>query len=283
MALKNTKITFFDLASVYPDRRSLSLWCWTTRLVLNFKGLGYTTQFVEFPDIEPTLKPLGIPPTATKADGSPLFTVPAIIDATDPTKPPVCVSDSQEILLYLEKMYPDPLRPLIPSVTQNTGTYVPAPALYMLVKQFVLSNFMPYILPLVIEDMVPIIPPRAFEFATKAIVAAKGEGHDFITEHFVGKEGSPEKEAYWKKLEAGFGIMALILESGEKIRADSSVSGGAGEFFMGHQVTFADFSLLAPMIMIRFASEKGWGRVSKWHGGRWERYWKALEEYIVVA
>ncbi|KAI0782748.1 hypothetical protein C8Q75DRAFT_495202 [Abortiporus biennis] len=279
-AFKDTKITLFDGPSTHPDRRSLSGWCWRARLVLNFKGLAYTTQFVEIIDLESTLKPLGVPPTGTKADGSPHYTVPAIIDATDSTKPPVCISDSQKILLYLEETYPDPSRPLIPSTAAGPGDYFPAPAVYLLVKQFILSHFVPYIRPLLIEDMVHFLSPRVVERMNASIVAAKGEGHDMVTESSIGKEGSPEKEACWKKLEDSFGILAELLETGEKMRA--GLPGGPGQFFMGHQVTYADFSVLATLLMIHTASESNWKRVAQWHGGRWERLRKALEEYIVV-
>ncbi|KAI0782749.1 hypothetical protein C8Q75DRAFT_811505 [Abortiporus biennis] len=280
MAFKDTKITFFDQPSNRPDRRSVSAWCWRTRLVLNFKGLGYTTKFVEIPDLESTFKALGIPPTGAKPDGSPHYTVPAIIDATNSSKPPVYISDSQKILLYLEEIYPDPSRPLLPSTSISLGVYAPTPAVYLLVKEFILSRFVPYLRPLLIEDMAGVVNPGVVEWMNAKIVAEKGEGHDVVTEYSIGKEGSAEKEECWKKLEEGFGILAELLESGERMRAN--LSGEPGQFFMGQQVTYADFSILATLIMIRTASKPSWQRVAKWHEGRWEKFWNALEAYIVV-
>ena len=80
------------------------------RVVLNYKGIPYRTEWVEFPDIEPLSKKLGIKPTDHNSDGSPLYTLPAIHDPSTG----VYVADSTAIAEYLEKTYPN-----TPSVFPN--------------------------------------------------------------------------------------------------------------------------------------------------------------------
>ncbi|EEB93892.1 hypothetical protein MPER_07394 [Moniliophthora perniciosa FA553] len=85
---------------------------WKIRYALNYKGLEYQTKWIEFPDIESTCKKLGVPPTKTRRDGSPWYTLPAIYDPSTG----VALVDSLRIAEYLEKQYPD--KPsLIPSGT----------------------------------------------------------------------------------------------------------------------------------------------------------------------
>jgi len=69
---------------------------------LNLKGIPYKTEWVEYPDIEPICKKLGIAPTYKNADGSDRYTIPAIHDPSTG----VYISDSVLIAEYLDKTYP---------------------------------------------------------------------------------------------------------------------------------------------------------------------------------
>ncbi|CAJ2500363.1 Uu.00g032160.m01.CDS01 [Anthostomella pinea] len=88
-------IVLLDLPSKPPCK------CWTpnpwkTRLVLNYKGLDYKTEWVEYPDIKPRL-----------ADHFPKdkeeFTIPTVMMPDGSY-----VMDSLEIAELLEKKYPEP-------------------------------------------------------------------------------------------------------------------------------------------------------------------------------
>ncbi|KAI1433963.1 thioredoxin-like protein [Xylaria sp. CBS 124048] len=89
-----SKIVFFDLARKEP-RHTWSLNPWKTRLLLNFKGLDYETEWLEFPEIEPRLQP--------HFPNEQQWTVPAV-------KLPDgrWVMDSWNIAQELEKLYPTP-------------------------------------------------------------------------------------------------------------------------------------------------------------------------------
>ena len=82
------------------------------RYGLAYKGLAFKTEWVEYPDIEPLCKKLGAPPTGTKGDGSPLYTLPVIYDPQTKT----VVEESFKIAKYLDQTYPDTPR-LIPDNT----------------------------------------------------------------------------------------------------------------------------------------------------------------------
>ncbi|KAG1743046.1 hypothetical protein EDB19DRAFT_1927488 [Suillus lakei] len=98
------KIIFLDIRTVLPVPTSPNTW--KVRLTLNYKELAYGTKWVETADIESVCKSLGIPPTSMLPDGTPKYTLPALIDNT--FAPPAFLSDSTPIIEYLERTYPDP-------------------------------------------------------------------------------------------------------------------------------------------------------------------------------
>ncbi|KAH9480845.1 Glutathione S-transferase-like protein ustS [Psilocybe cubensis] len=110
-------IVLYDLASTSPGY-SMSTNTWKIRYCLNYKGIPFSTEWVEFPDISGLYERLGVTPTLKRSDGTPLCTVPMIYDST--TKK--YVSDSIRIAEYLESQYPQ-----TPSVfPSNTGGLIQA-------------------------------------------------------------------------------------------------------------------------------------------------------------
>lgn len=71
----------------------------TARLILNFKGIPYKTEWLEYPDIAPTLKSFGIPPSEPPSTA---YTSPTIRISDK------YVMDSRKIADVLEKEYPSP-------------------------------------------------------------------------------------------------------------------------------------------------------------------------------
>ena len=68
------------------------------RLFLNLKGIPYKTEWIEYPDIAPTFKSLGIPPND---EGVP-YTIPTIRIGDK------YIMDSKKIAAELEKQFPSP-------------------------------------------------------------------------------------------------------------------------------------------------------------------------------
>ncbi|PLB47497.1 putative glutathione S-transferase [Aspergillus steynii IBT 23096] len=94
--MASTQIVLFDL----PSKDPLVTWTpnpWKTRLVLNFKGLDYRTEWVEYPDIKPTLE------SHVSPDAGGTYTIPTI--ALPDGK---YLMDSRKITDYLEEAHPQP-------------------------------------------------------------------------------------------------------------------------------------------------------------------------------
>ncbi|KAL5378353.1 hypothetical protein PMIN03_000597 [Paraphaeosphaeria minitans] len=97
------QIIFYDIPSKAPAK-AWSFNPWKIRMVLNMKGLDYKTEFVEYPDLVPTLKALGIPPNDPNEPGYfSDYTSPAIRYADG-----TFAMDSWHIVHALEKQYPTP-------------------------------------------------------------------------------------------------------------------------------------------------------------------------------
>ncbi|KAI0509129.1 putative glutathione S-transferase [Xylaria bambusicola] len=96
--MASSKIVLFDIPSKEPNH-AWSLNTWKTRLVLNYKGLDYETEWLEYPEIKPRLEP-HIP-------GKDQYTVPTVImpDGT-------YIMDSKVIVGVLEEKYPSPPLPI---------------------------------------------------------------------------------------------------------------------------------------------------------------------------
>ena len=88
----------------------------TARLILNFKGIPYKTEWIEYPDLAPTFKSFGIPPNEPPA--------------TAYTSPTIRVSDkyvmeSRKIADVLEREYPSPPLYLDSSILKKVEELVP--------------------------------------------------------------------------------------------------------------------------------------------------------------
>lgn len=111
------EVILYDIPSIEPTE-GWSLNPWKTRMVpcdaidaqltyhvltrfqiLNYKKVPYTTQWVEYPDIEPTLKGFGIPPNLQNMNP---YTSPAIKLGEE------YIMDSVPISEALEKRFPEP-------------------------------------------------------------------------------------------------------------------------------------------------------------------------------
>jgi glutathione S-transferase len=118
------KITLFDLASK-DGNKCWSLNPWKARFVLNFKGLDYQTEFVEYPDLKPRLaphfdKPLDqyTSPTIQYTDGRYIMDSKAIAQTIDKDHPQPSLHLDSSYLTKLEEILPR----LMPALS---GHYIP--------------------------------------------------------------------------------------------------------------------------------------------------------------
>ncbi|KAG8221405.1 hypothetical protein J3R82DRAFT_1588 [Butyriboletus roseoflavus] len=242
------------------------------RLILNYKRLPYRTCWVEFPDIEPTLRAINAPPTSTRPDGRPVYTLPAILDPThvsssthfDPSgslsQPhPVVLTHPNTIAEYLEHTYP--ARPVVPE-----GTC----ALQTLFVHYVSEIFVQPLLQILVPLSHQRLPPRVQNHFRAGVAGHRGDTYDT-----AGALHARRREEQWVAVQAQFAFLAGILEK--------NACDGDGDVAMGHELTYADFAICSVLIWIeKIAPHEGWPRVREWDGGRWWRLWERCKGYMDV-
>ncbi|KAF2637092.1 hypothetical protein P280DRAFT_458881 [Massarina eburnea CBS 473.64] len=98
-----SQITLYDIPTREP-KKAWSLNPWKPRMILNYKAIPYTTQWIEYPDLAHTLSALSIPPHDPTTPGYyTAYTSPALRHADGKT-----TMDSWEIAQELEARYPEP-------------------------------------------------------------------------------------------------------------------------------------------------------------------------------
>ncbi|KAJ7930870.1 hypothetical protein B0H13DRAFT_1594964 [Mycena leptocephala] len=229
---------------------------WRIRFILNYKRLRYHTVWVEFPDVEATLRSIGAPPSATRADGKPIYSLPVIVDPTRNPKSPHILSNTTAIAEYLETSYP--ARPVFPDGSR---------ALQTLFVHYIQEVFAKPLLPIMVPLTHNRLPERTQTHFHGALRAATPILHPLPP--------GPQREQAWAIVKAQFDCLALIL--------DKNIGDGDGVVVQGHQVSYADFALCAMLLWIeQMAPHDGWSRVRDWNGGRWAKLRYKCKDYMDV-
>ncbi|THU93556.1 hypothetical protein K435DRAFT_840204 [Dendrothele bispora CBS 962.96] len=248
-------MTDADIIVLYDIPSKVGPWSpntWKTRYSLNYKRLPFKTVWIEYPDIEPTLKAAGIiSNTKPKPDGSPTWTVPAIWDPKTQTG----LTESFFIAEYLDATYPD-LPRLIP---QGTRTLQKAWVQAFWGKLQADTQF--------------VCPKTTWELNEPSDryyreMILKWNGMSMEELYPKGEK----RETEWKKLEMEFGEINKWFAEGSD----------GGPFVMGDQVSFADFALAGSILWFRVVFGKDsneWRDITSWHDGRWGRLIAELEKY----
>jgi glutathione S-transferase len=219
------------------------------RLALNYKGIPYTTEWLEFVDIEAKYKEMGIPPAKIKPDGTPSYTLPAIWDPSTQTG----VSESTRIAKYLDKTYPETPRVWFDGMEDYK-------------EPSVVPELMPlsaFILPLVYER---IVSPASKDYFRRTREARFGKKLEEIEP--TGKE----REEAWNRVRKGFDIV------------DGWLQKNGGPYALGEQVSFVDFTFGGLLIWMRIVWREDselWQDVLTWSDGRWGKYLENLQKYTV--
>ncbi|KAF9479949.1 hypothetical protein BDN70DRAFT_878249 [Pholiota conissans] len=245
-------IIFYDIPS------TIGPWSpntWKVRYCLNFKGLPYKTEWIEYPDIAPRCQQLGIAHTTMKPDGvTPHYTLPAIYDPSTKRY----IAESAAIAEYLEEQYPD------------------TPAVFPFDTMGLLIDFKDAL------NRVGIIAAHQFvRPAIHRILNPASQGFYRTTrEQFYGKKledvapklDTEEGRVEWAKIEATFATVALWY----------SKNGGKGPFILGDRVSWADFVVGGNLLWFKAAwgeDDKKWKDLMSWQGGVWKTLSDALKEY----
>ncbi|KAL4246827.1 hypothetical protein ABKN59_007393 [Abortiporus biennis] len=250
-------IVFYDI----PRAHSTFPWSpntWHTRYALNIKGIPYRTELVEFPDIEPVLKKIGAAPSTKWADGRPQYTVPAIHDPSTG----VTISDSDNIIEYLEKQYPSPS--LVPKGSLG---------LIMAFRSAFTEVVGDQLFALAIAGVTHHLSPRSAEYFRRTREEIFGKKLEDIILGGI-DSGSEGAEKCWTAAQDGLNTLASWYNKNEAL--------GKSLYLFGDSVTYADVLVAARLLFIREIlgkDSKGWERIKSFDGGRWERFLNNFEKY----
>ncbi|KAL7799386.1 hypothetical protein V8C43DRAFT_274903 [Trichoderma afarasin] len=216
MADSEPQIILYDLACIKDV--CFSPVVWRIRLLLNYKRIPYKTVFLEMPDIEPTLKGLGLPPH-DRASGNFNYTVPTIHHL--PTNK--YIMDSKPISEFLESTYPDPSVPL----TSELGTEIEAK-----VRSLVAPTFYRSAMP----REVHILSPRAQEYFRRT---REGRFGKTLEELLAGEEER------WQAVDADRRAV------GELMRTNKAL----GPFILGARPSYGDFFIAGSLQSVKVIDE----------------------------
>jgi glutathione S-transferase len=182
------------------------------RFVLNYKRLPYRTVWVEFSDVENTLRNIGAPPSSIRSDGRPLYSLPVIVDPLRPNSQPVVLSRVDKIAEYLESTYP--ARPIFPEGSRALQ-----------------SLFVHYVDEVLTKPLLPILVPLSHQRLPERSQA-----------HFLGLSGQPplgpqEREQAWRAAQDQFSFLASMMDK----NLGDPVSDGV--VVAGRNLSYADFAL----------------------------------------
>ncbi|OBZ78218.1 hypothetical protein A0H81_01905 [Grifola frondosa] len=212
-AMSQPVITLYDVPSTIPQPWAPNIW--RIRFILNYKRLHYHTVWVEFSDVEQTLRSIGAPPTSQRPDGRPVYTLPVIVDPLRSRSSPVIISNANIIAEYLETAYP--ARPIYPEGSRALQTL-----------------FVHYIQEIFVKPLLPILVPLTHQRLPERSQAhfRQGGAANLPPPQLAGAQ----KEQAWRAVREQFDFLALILDK-------NSVPDGNGVVAMGHEVSYADFAL----------------------------------------
>ncbi|KAK1517630.1 uncharacterized protein CCOS01_11887 [Colletotrichum costaricense] len=213
------KLIFFDI----PDRNGAcwSLNPWKTRLTLNYKGIDYKTEWLEYPDIEPRLKPTGL-------EGDP-----------DQIKPYTCptvqypdgtyIMNSAKIIKRIEADYPEPPLYIDSEVLQ--------PMYDLLSKTF----------GALVAVLLPNVPRKMLgEYSAEYFHRTRAEMFGVSLDELEKTKGGDEAWANAKQPLEG---LAKLLDKTD------------GPYFLGDKVSYTDFVFVGFLYFVKRAGEEHYQRV----------------------
>ncbi|KAH9480877.1 Glutathione S-transferase-like protein ustS [Psilocybe cubensis] len=236
-------IILYDIPSTLPGK----IWNPTvlkTRFCLNFKGIPFTTQWVEYVELEPLFKKLGIEPTGKWPDGRPFYSVPSIYDPSTG----VYVSDSIKIAEYLEKTYP------------NTPTLFPGNTAG--VQSAFSEGFLSVLAPisgLALPSVLPNLNPISIEYLRGRVEAVRSKD---LEQDWIKLQEAMDQINIWFGRNGGKGQFLL------------------GEVISWADIVVA--SILFFLRRAWGEDSEEWKKICSWNGGRWKNFSDAFKKYETV-
>ncbi|KAF4553485.1 Glutathione S-transferase-like protein 11 [Elsinoe fawcettii] len=219
------EIILYDL----PSRQgtSWSLNPWKTRMILNYKGINYKTQWIEYPDVAPLLKSFGLPPNE---EGTP-YTIPTI-----KTKDGEYIMDSKKIAAYLEKTYP-------PGEYPEVKLDTPVQERVINIIQEIMTKLAPVVMPKASRNL---LNPPSQEYFQRT----RAERFGMSLDELEAKKGGDES---WKDAEKPLNEMAALLQEKD------------GPYCLGDKSCYADFYIVTSLHFMKRVDENIYNRIVKDH------------------
>ncbi|PCG88631.1 Hypothetical protein PENO1_078860 [Penicillium occitanis (nom. inval.)] len=224
------EIVLYDLASI--KNVCFSPTVWRIRLMLNYKRIPYKTIFLEFPDIEPTLKELGLNPGKTATGSQSKYTVPAIHHIPTNTY----IMDSAAIAQFLESTYPEPAVPL----TSELGREIEAKS-RSTVGRTLGGSIMP--------REINILSPRSQEYFRRTREASIGRRLEDVLD--LAKE-----EQDWLAVDPELRAVGELMQTNK----------AEGPFVLGARPSYIDFFIAGALQSARMVHEDTFQRFAKYPG-----------------
>lgn len=216
-------------------------------MVLNYKNIPYTTTWLLHPEIEPTLKSLGLPPNTAPGPGSP-YTVPAVrIPSSDGNE---YVMDSLAIAGRLEELCPEP------SLHLEIGLHDRAAAAVAKIAVPLFPVFLPRVgRDVLVESTIPFVNAsreKRFGMTMDELEASRGG------------------EQAWKAAEPAFSELKTLLTDHKR---------DDGPFILGSRVSYGDFVVVALLEGLRRIGQDMWEKVVGWDDS-FRRLWEACGPFM---
>lgn len=261
-------ITLFDIPSA-PPNRAWSPNTWRTRFCLNYKGLPYKTEWVEYPDIASVYAKYNTPAPSTDEDGHPFYSLPAILD-DDKNGSPTMIAGSLNIAKYLDETYPD--TPLI----------FPEPGEEGMKRQ---QAFWAH----GAEDRFAPLYPLIWKQVMRTVLNPRSQAHFTVMRgrdlrEWYGPEiqtledvhiSDEKKQEKWEKFNDNFALFGEMFGGKE----------GGFKWYLGDKISWIDFVVAGILIWI----SEAWGEESdEWrdmcalNGGKWSSLLQGLKDYQAV-
>ncbi|KAF9471878.1 hypothetical protein BDN70DRAFT_868895 [Pholiota conissans] len=245
-------IILYDLVSLAPGK-TYSPNTRKARFCLNFKGIPYRTEWVEWPGIKGVYEKHNIEATSYFPNGSPRYTLPVIHDTSTGST----ISDSFAIAEYLDKTFPN-TPPVFPHNTKglqasfDSGDFERICPMIMLIIPDICHNIMT-------PTSLPVYQPYVEIFCNMKM-------SEFDIK-------SPASVAKWTKYKASLDEVAKWYGKTN------------GPFLMGDTISWADFVVVSPMLMIKTVwgeDSEQWKEVNVCNGGIWGKLIKELDKYNTI-
>ena len=226
---------------------------------LNIKGIPYETVWIEYPDVEAVCKKIGAPPTGTRSDGQPLYTLPTIFDPNTAQ----AVSDSPAIARYLDRTYPHAGPALVP---RELDALIAAFQTAFMATTFGAGHFAPIIVPAACA----LLNPRSEAYYRASRTAVFGDLDA------LAPVGSERRAEHWRGTRRAFDAIAGWL--------GKEADGAERLFFTGgDNICFADVTIAGFLKYLEICLPAGeWEDLLSWDGGRWGRFMEAFKRYEAV-